>query len=63
MNTSFSQLFYLKSRKTEKGLKVPIYLQFTVNGARSGVSISRKIDPQKWDARANSRELARKRKN
>src|SRR5690606_32474871 len=53
MNTSFSQLFYLKARKTEKSLKVPIYLRFTVNGERSGVSISRKIDPQKWDARAN----------
>ncbi|SRX74772.1 site-specific integrase [Aequorivita antarctica] len=53
MNTSFSVLFYLKSRKTDKGLKVPIYLRFTVNGKRSGLSISRKIDPQKWDARAN----------
>ncbi|HET8802993.1 MAG TPA: site-specific integrase, partial [Aequorivita sp.] len=53
MNTSFSLLFYLKARKTEKGSKVPIYLRFTVNGERSGLSISRKIDPQKWDARAN----------
>lgn len=53
MNNSFSQLFYLKARKTEKGLKVPIYLRFTVNGARSGMSISRKVDPQKWDARTN----------
>lgn len=53
MNNSFTQLFYLKARKTDKGLKVPIYLRFTVNGQRSSLSISRKIDPQKWDARAN----------
>lgn len=53
MSTSFTQLFYLKARKTDTGLKVPLYLRLTVNGKRSGLSISRKIDPQKWDARAN----------
>jgi len=53
MNTSFTQLFFLKSRKTDKGLKVPIYLRLTVNGKRAGLSVSRKVDPQKWDARTN----------
>ncbi len=53
MNTSFTQLFFLKSRKTDKGLKVPIYLRLTVNGKRAGLSISRKVDPERWDARTN----------
>ncbi len=53
MNTSFTQLFYLKKRKTENGLKVPIYLRLTVNNKRSELSISRKVDPQKWDSRTN----------
>lgn len=53
MNTSFTQLYYLKSRKTDKALKVPIYLRLTVNGKRSSLSISRRVDPEKWDARTN----------
>ncbi len=53
MNTSFSHLFYLKRDKTENGLKVPLYLRLTVNGKRSELSISRKVDPQRWDARTN----------
>ncbi len=53
MNTSFTQLFYLKKRKTENGLKVPIYLRLTVDNKRTELSISRKVDPQKWDSRAN----------
>ncbi len=53
MNTSFTQLFFLKSRKTDKGLKVPIYLRLTVNGKRAGLSISRKVDPERWDSRTN----------
>lgn len=32
-------------------MKVPIYLRFTVNGQRSELSISRKVDPEKWSAR------------
>lgn len=48
MNPSFSQLFYLKGRHREKSVKVPIYLRLTVNGRRSELSISRKIEPEKW---------------
>jgi len=51
MNTSFTQLFYLKGKHFEKHVKVPIYLRLTVNGKRSELSISRKVDPEKWNAR------------
>ena len=51
MNPSFTQLFYLKSRNRNKSVKVPIYLRLTVNGKRSELSISRKIEPEKWYAR------------
>ncbi len=51
MNPSFSMLFYLKGKHLEKSVKVPIYLRLTVNGKRSELSISRKIEPIKWHAR------------
>ncbi|MBA4746849.1 MAG: site-specific integrase [Muricauda sp.] len=51
MSHSFSQLFYLKGKHFEKDVKVPIYLRLTVNGQRSELSVSRKVDPQKWSAR------------
>ncbi len=51
MSHSFSQLFYLKGRHFEKYVKIPIYLRLTVNGQRSELSISRKVDPEKWNAR------------
>ncbi len=51
MNPSFSMLFYLKGKHLEKSVKVPIYLRLTVNGKRSELSISRKIEPKKWHAK------------
>lgn len=51
MSYSFTQLFYLKGKHFEKDVKVPIYLRLTVNGKRSELSISRKVDPEKWSAR------------
>ena len=51
MNHSFSQLFYLKGKHFQKDVKVPIYLRLTVNGQRTELSISRKVDPEKWNAR------------
>lgn len=51
MSHSFSQLFYLKGKHLEKGVKVPIYLRLTVNGQRSELSISRKVEPSKWNAK------------
>lgn len=51
MSHSFSQLYYLKGKHFEKEVKVPIYLRLTVNGSRSELSISRKVDPEKWNAK------------
>ena len=51
MNHSFSQLFYLKGKHFQRDVKVPIYLRLTVNGQRTELSISRKVDPEKWNAR------------
>ena len=51
MSHSFSQLFYLKGKHFEKDVKVPIYLRLTVNGQRRELSISRKVEPEKWNAR------------
>lgn len=51
MKHSFSQLFYLKGKHSEKFVKVSIYLRITVNGKRSELSTSRKVDPEKWNAR------------
>lgn len=51
MSHSFSQLFYLKGKHFKKDVKVPIYLRLTVNGQRSELSVSRKVDLQKWCAR------------
>ncbi len=52
MQHSFSQLFYLKGKHVEKDVKVPIYLRLTVNGQRIELSISRKVDPEKWNPKA-----------
>ena len=51
MIASFAQLFYLKGKHLEKHVKVLIYLRLTVNGKRSELSISQKVDPKKWNAR------------
>jgi len=51
MDQSFSQLFYLKGKHIEKHVKLPIYLRLTVNGKRSELSISKKINPEKWNAK------------
>ena len=51
MKSSFSQLFYLKGNHFENHVKVPIYLRLTVNVQRSELSISRKVDPEKWNAK------------
>ncbi|MFK5973888.1 MAG: phage integrase SAM-like domain and Arm DNA-binding domain-containing protein [Flavobacteriaceae bacterium] len=51
MNKTFSQLFYLKGKHTDKHVKVLIYLRLNVDSQRSELSISRKVDPEKWSAR------------
>jgi len=51
MSHSFPQPYYLKGKHFDKGVQVPIYLRLTVKGQRSGLSISPKIAPEKWNAR------------
>ncbi|MBL4879745.1 MAG: hypothetical protein JKX82_00340 [Oleispira sp.] len=51
MSKTFSQLFYLIGKHVDKHVKVPIYLRLTVDSQRSELSISRKVDPEKWSAR------------
>ena len=52
MQNSFSILFYLKKPKVYSSGPVPIYLRITVNGKRSEISISREINPDKWNSEA-----------
>jgi site-specific recombinase XerD len=52
MQNSFSILFYLKKPKVYSSGPVPIYLRITVNGKRSEISISREINPHKWNSEA-----------
>jgi site-specific recombinase XerD len=52
MQNSFSILFYLKKPKAYSSGPVPIYLRITVNGKRSEISISREINPDKWNSEA-----------
>ena len=50
---SFSTLFYLKDERRDKNGKAGLYLRITVDGRRTSISLSRKIDPSKWDSRMN----------
>jgi site-specific recombinase XerD len=52
MQNSFSILFYLKKPKIYSSGPAPIYLRITVNGKRSEISISREINPDKWNSEA-----------
>lgn len=64
MYHTFSILFIFKEIRPADG-KAPIYLRITVNGKRSQMSISRKIELSRWNSQAgrargtntNSREL------
>ena len=52
MSPSFSLLFFLKDKYKPELVKVPIYLRLTVNGKRCALSISRKIEPEKWHSKS-----------
>ncbi len=51
---SLSILFYPKGNDIDKNGKVPLYARITVDGARSELSIQRKIDPSKWNSESGS---------
>lgn len=48
MQSLFSFIFYIKRSKANKNGKANIYLRITVNGKRAELSISRKVDVNKW---------------
>ncbi|EAR14721.1 site-specific integrase [Robiginitalea biformata] len=52
MTQTFSLLFYIKGKCHNPFVPVPIYMRITVDGKRSEMSTARKIDPEKWDAKA-----------
>ena len=53
MQHLFSFIFYIKRSKADKNGKANIYLRITVNGKRAELSISRKVDVQKWCSSAS----------
>jgi site-specific recombinase XerD len=65
MNDSFSILFYIRKKMTDKNGKCSIYLRITVNGKRSEISVQRKVKVDDWNCdsgraknfKASSREL------
>ena len=48
MQNLFSFIFYIKRSKVDKLGRANIYLRITVNGKRAEMSISRKVDINKW---------------
>ncbi|RXG29931.1 site-specific integrase [Leeuwenhoekiella marinoflava] len=61
MKNNYYALFHLIKRKINKRGLAPIYLRLTVDGKRKEHSISRRVDPRKWNSRqekalGNSRE-------
>ena len=61
MKNNYYALFHLIKRKVNKRGLAPIYLRLTVDGKRKEHSISRRVDPRKWNSRqekamGNSRE-------
>ncbi len=51
MQYDLNLLFVLRKAQSNINGLAPIYLRITVNGERSELSLSRKIDPQKWDVK------------
>jgi site-specific recombinase XerD len=50
MRTTISLLFSLRKPKNYQSGEMPIYLRITVDGQRTEVAVSRKCDPERWDA-------------
>ena len=47
---TFKILFVVKASRVAKSGKTPVFLRVTVNGQRSEISISLKINPKNWNA-------------
>lgn len=50
MRSTLSLLFSLRKPKNYQSGEMPIYLRITVDGQRTEMAISRKCDPERWDA-------------
>lgn len=50
MRTTLSLLFSLRKRKNYLTREMPIDLHLTVDGKRTVFAVSRKCDPERWDA-------------
>lgn len=53
MTKNVNVLFYPKKSKVNVNNEAPIYLRITVDGKRTEISISRRIDIRKWNSSAN----------
>ena len=51
MRTDFHLHFHLLNSKINKKGLAPIYLRLTVNGKRKEYSITRRIEPEKWNSK------------
>ncbi len=50
MRTTLTLLFSLRKPKNYQSGEMPIYLRITVDGRRTELAVSRKCDPERWDA-------------
>jgi site-specific recombinase XerD len=50
MRTTISLLFSLRKPKNYQSGEMPVYLRITVDGQRTELAVSRKCEPQRWDA-------------
>lgn len=50
MRTTISLLFSLIKPKNYQSGEMPVYLRITVDGQRTELAVSRKCDPERWDA-------------
>jgi site-specific recombinase XerD len=52
VSKTFSLLFYLKKRKSNKSGPIPIYMRITVDLHHVEISTKRKCEPERWNSRA-----------
>lgn len=52
MHTQYQLLFFVRKSRSKKTTDGDVYMRITVNNQRSDISISRKIDPRKWNAKS-----------
>ena len=53
MEHTYSVIATIKNEQRTKDIKATILLRITVNGHRAHISTKRKIEPERWDSKAN----------